>query len=132
MYVTDLEIIYQVAGIIDDIYQYVLEESIEKDMQLGYTQFGPHRADLKVTISRIPAKDILSRGQQKLLVCAMILAQGALLQSHANKRPIYLVDDLPSELDAVSRSNLIALLSKQAAQVFVTAIERDALNDSFD
>ncbi len=57
----------------------------------------------------------------------MMLAQGALLRSCANQNPIYLVDDLPSELDVVSRSNLIALLSRQEAQVFVTAIEHDAL-----
>lgn len=102
----------------------VLEESLPRDLQLGRTQFGPHRADLKMTIHHLPAKDILSRGQQKLFVCAMILAQGELLYNSLKKRPIYLVDDLPSELDLTSRSNLITLLSKQEAQVFVTAVER--------
>ncbi len=128
--VPDLELTYQLGWNNHTDYQSVLEASLDKDMQLGYTQFGPHRADLKITINHIPAKDILSRGQQKLLVCAMILAQGALLQSYTNKRPIYLIDDLPSELDTVSRSNLIALLSKQTAQVFVTAIERNTLDET--
>ena len=58
----------------------------------------------------------------------MIVARGALLQAHANKRPIYLVDDLPSELDSSSRARLIALLSKQAAQIFVTAVQREDEN----
>lgn len=108
-------------------YLEVLDRSLQRDLQLGYTQLGPHRADLKFTINKAPAKDILSRGQQKLFVCAMLLAQGVLLQG-VNKKPIYLVDDLPSELDITSRSKLMALLSKQEGQVFVTAVEREALD----
>ncbi len=104
-------------------YQQILAQSIDKDFYLGYTQHGPHKANFNVIINGLPAKDILSRGQQKLFVCAMILAQGALLFQGQNKRPIYLVDDLPSELDVTSRSNLIALLSKQEAQIFVTAVD---------
>jgi DNA replication and repair protein RecF len=107
----------------------VLAASLEKDLQMGYTQAGPHRADLKASINKVLAKDILSRGQQKLFVCAMILAQGALLNSTANKKPIYLIDDLPAELDIVSRTNLITLLSKQQTQIFVTAVERQALSN---
>lgn len=106
-------------------YKASLDKSLERDFQLGYTQFGPHKANFNVVISGLPAKDILSRGQQKLFVCAMILAQGALLFRGQNIRPIYLVDDLPSELDDTSRTNLIALLSKQEAQIFVTAVERE-------
>ena len=108
----------------------ILDASYEKDCQAGHTQSGPHRADLRITINKIAAKDILSRGQQKLFVCAMILAQGALLNSGANKKPIYLIDDLPAELDAVSRANLIALLSKQETQIFVTAVEVETLSEA--
>jgi len=126
---SDLSISYQPGWNESTSYQDVLAASLDKDMQLGYTQFGPHRADLKITINKIIAKDILSRGQQKLFVCAMMLAQGALLYSCANKKPIYLIDDLPAELDIVSRTNLIALLSKQETQVFVTAVERESLGE---
>lgn len=106
-------------------YAEVLASSFGKDNYLGYTQFGPHKADLKIKINQVPAKDILSRGQQKLFVCAMIIARGTLLEERANKRSIYLVDDLPSELDLLSRTRLIALLSRQDAQIFVTAVERE-------
>lgn len=109
-------------------YQEILVESIDKDRQLGYTQYGPHRADFKINVNRTPAKDILSRGQQKLFVCAMLLAQGTLLHNYTNKRPIYLIDDLPAELDIISRSNLMSLLAKQEAQIFVTAVERETLD----
>lgn len=125
----ELKIQYQPGWDDTRDYQAILSDSMGKDLSLGYTQYGPHRADLKILINSSPAKDILSRGQQKLFVCAMILAQGALLRSCMNKKPIYLVDDLPSELDSCSRSNLLDLLSKQEAQVFITAIEPNALTD---
>jgi len=104
-------------------YTHVLADSLSRDIQLGFTQFGAHRAELKISINQLPAKDILSRGQQKLLVCAMIIAQGALLQTEGSQQPIYLVDDLPAELDDTSRARLIALLSQQNTQTFVTAVE---------
>ncbi len=125
---TDLKITYLKGWENSKSFGEILHKTVERDYQLGYTQFGPHKADLRILINDIPAKDILSRGQQKLFVCAMILARGTLLQSHANKTPIYLVDDLPSELDVVSRSSLIRLLSKQKAQVFVTATENNVLD----
>lgn len=120
--ITDFKITYQPGWDQSNSYLEILQQSIDKDLHLGYTQYGPHKADLKISVDRIPAKDILSRGQQKLFVCAMIVARGALLQGDV-KRPIYLVDDLPSELDIISRSSLLALLSKQEAQIFVTAVE---------
>lgn len=123
--VSELKLAYYPGWDASRNYQDLLDASIERDIQLGYTQFGPHRANFNVMVNHLPAKDILSRGQQKLFVCAMILAQGALLFRGQNKRPIYLVDDLPSELDHSSRTNLIALLSKQEAQIFVTAVERE-------
>ena len=118
-----LKIAYQRGWEKSSDYADILLKTVDRDYQLGYTQCGPHKADLKIIINDIPAKDILSRGQQKLFVCAMILARGTLLQNHGNKAPIYLVDDLPSELDVASRSSLIGLLSKQKAQIFVTATE---------
>ena len=55
----------------------------------------------------------------------MIIAQGVLLAGHINRGLIYLVDDLPSELDLQSRQKLISLLARQPAQIFITAIERN-------
>jgi DNA replication and repair protein RecF len=127
LHIDGLQIAYEPGWDQRKNYQEILAESIIKDRQAGFTQMGPHRADFKVLIDGIPAKDILSRGQQKLFVCAMIITQGTLLYKHTKKQPIYLVDDLPAELDSVSRSNLLSLLSKQDAQLFITAVERQTL-----
>ncbi|MFG1490899.1 DNA replication/repair protein RecF, partial [Oceanospirillum sp. HFRX-1_2] len=75
----------------------VLRHNREKDWALGFTQSGPHRADLRIRVNKLPAVDVLSRGQQKLVVCALLLAQGRLMQKMTGKQSIYLVDDLPAE-----------------------------------
>ena len=110
-------------------YSNALAASLEDDIRFGHTQNGPHRADLDVTIEGVPVKHILSRGQQKLLICAMIISQGLLLDKHLNKGLIYLIDDLPSELDIQSKRKLISLLAEQNTQVFITSIESAAICD---
>lgn len=121
--IASLSVAYQSGWDRSRAYADVLQQAENKDIQLGYTQYGPHKADLKIQINGVPAKDILSRGQQKLFVCAMIVTRGFLLQSVLNKRSIYLLDDLPSELDSASRTRLLGLLSRQDSQIFVTGIE---------
>ena len=128
--IADLKISYLPGWDQLHTYHEVLDRSIDRDLQLGYTQYGPQKADLKILINGVPAKDILSRGQQKLFVCAMIIARGILLWNGTKRRPVYLVDDLPSELDVTSRSKLLTLLSKQEAQIFVTAVDRDSLGST--
>jgi len=103
----------------------VLADSCADDYRFGYTQAGPHRADLDATIGGVSVKHFLSRGQQKLLICAMMLAQGMTLGEQVSNELIYLVDDLPSELDLPNKQKLISLLSQQQAQVFITAIEHN-------
>ncbi|WP_086480007.1 DNA replication/repair protein RecF [Oceanospirillum sanctuarii] len=109
----------------------VLRQNREKDWALGFTQSGPHRADLKIRVNKLPAVDVLSRGQQKLVVCALLLAQGRLMQKVTGKQSIYLVDDLPAELDSEHRIYLCRVLEEMQCQVFITSVEADALIDSW-
>lgn len=102
-----------------------LAQHRSRDQERGFTSTGPHRADLKIKLEGVSAADRVSRGQQKLLVCALVCAQTALFQRRTGRRPVILVDDLPAELDADRRRRLVAELQRLAAQVFVTAIEPD-------
>ncbi|MGB6977191.1 MAG: DNA replication/repair protein RecF [Gammaproteobacteria bacterium] len=106
----------------------LLQRSLNHDYYLGYTRFGAHRADLQPRIGNIPAKDILSQGQQKLMAYAMRIAQGVLLQQ-MNKPCVYLIDDLPSELDAKKRQKVVQLLVLLEAQIFVTGVVRHDFAD---
>ncbi|MBA3661310.1 MAG: DNA replication/repair protein RecF [Gammaproteobacteria bacterium] len=110
----------------------VLTHSTAMDFGVGYTQYGPHRADLEITMNGLSVKHFLSRGQQKLLICAMIIAQGKLLAQHTNKGMIYLIDDLPSELDTQNRQELMSLLATQQTQIFITAIESETICDAIN
>ena len=106
----------------------ILGSGIKRDLALGYTQFGPQRADLNLKLNNIPVEDILSRGEQKLLVCALQLAQGLLLKQTIGKSCIYLLDDLPAELDLNHQQKIAHVLEGLEAQVFITALDIKALN----
>jgi len=105
----------------------ILSSNIQKDVKFGFTGAGPHRADLKIKIGKELAADVLSRGQQKLLVIAMKLAQAKLLKSITRKGCIFLVDDLPAELDQVNKTKVLGILSELGDQIFITGIERETL-----
>lgn len=109
----------------------VLKAGLVKDLKYGATQHGPHRADLVMKIGRSDAIEILSRGQQKLLVSAMKIAQGYLLSRLIGVKSVYLLDDLPSELDASNRRRVCALLDELDCQVFMTCVDPEDLEKSW-
>ena len=125
--IPQLHIQYDCVWPEDSEYASTLANTLETDLRLGHTQHGPHCADLHITIGDNAAKNILSRGQQKLLVCALLLSQGVLLRKTHNQAPIYLVDDLPSELDENNRKKILSLLLAQETQVFITAIKQESI-----
>ncbi|QOR37063.1 DNA replication/repair protein RecF [Billgrantia diversa] len=105
----------------------VLEQGRTTDQQMGFTQNGPQRADMRIRLGRRPAVEVLSRGQQKLVVSALKLAQGRLLEQSTGRSCLYLVDDLPAELDAEHRRVFCRLLESMRCQAFITSVEHDAL-----
>ena len=109
----------------------VLATTLPRDQQLGHTQAGPQRADLRLRLGVNNAAEILSRGQQKLVVCALRIAQGHLLNQAKQGQCIYLVDDLPSELDEQHRQALCRLLDDLQCQVFITCVDHEYLKDGW-
>nr|WP_317627710.1 DNA replication/repair protein RecF [Halotalea alkalilenta] len=109
----------------------ILEASVETDRQMGFTQQGPQRADLRLKVGRRPAAEVLSRGQQKVVVSALKLAQGQLLEALTEHHCLYLIDDLAAELDLEHRRRFCELLEEQRGQSFITVIERDTLGYRF-
>lgn len=107
----------------DRTYAEVLATSRERDIAHGLTHFGSHRADLKIYLQSLAAAEVLSRGQQKLLVCAMKVAQGLVFQAVTGRKAIYLIDDLPAELDDKHREKLVFWLDKMQTQVFITGVK---------
>jgi DNA replication and repair protein RecF len=109
----------------------VLLADRQRDLQGKTTHHGPHRADLRVRFSKQPANDLLSRGQIKILVTAMQVAQGYLYHEKTGCQCLYLLDDLPSELDIEHRRKVGELLYRLGAQAFITGVVREDLRSSW-
>ena len=110
-----------------DHYQACLSQQLPRDRQLGHTQYGSHRADIKFRIQNQEPLISLSRGQQKLFVCALLLAQAHYLQQQTQNAVIMLIDDLPAELDHHHRSTLLSLLDNLGIQHLVTTTSADLI-----
>ena len=108
-----------------------LEENRLRDTELGYTRSGPHRADLRVTLKNRPVVEVLSRGQQKALACSLLIAQGQVFQQQSDRQCIFLVDDMPAELDQHTQERVAKWLLSMGCQVFVTGIEEELLKRSW-
>ena len=92
-----------------------------KESALGHTQYGAHRADIRFKFSGQEAINTLSRGQQKLFVCALLLAQASLHEKTLQEPVIMLIDDLPAELDETHRLKLLELLQVLKIQHIITS-----------
>ncbi len=100
-----------------------LAGSIERDRQLGSTQAGPHRADLRLIYDERQARKLVSRGQQKLLACSMILAATEVVQTHLERPLLLLLDDPAAELDAAAVARLMDAVNGLGAQVIATTLD---------
>ena len=106
----------------------LLEENLQKERMRGYTQYGPHRAEITIKVNGQSAQTCISRGQQKTLVSLMRLAQ-AMQFTESTKNPcVLLYDDLPAELDANHRQLILSVLSRMNIQLFLTAIEKQQID----
>ncbi|MBD3610126.1 MAG: DNA replication/repair protein RecF [Gammaproteobacteria bacterium] len=101
----------------------------EQDRESGYTRYGPHRAELSIRVSGMPAAERVSRGQQKLLACALRLAQVEHLKQRRDVNSVLMVDDLPAELDSERRGRFLEMLRQLETQVFVTATESSLISN---
>lgn len=105
-----------------------LRESQYRDLASGNTQYGPHKSDLRLKIGKYLAKDILSRGQKKLLVNALYLAQTEVLKKQTKKNSLFIIDDFSSELDKTNQLSLIrALRDQDDVQIILSCLQADMI-----
>jgi DNA replication and repair protein RecF len=102
-----------------------LAASAERDREQGSTQVGPQRADLKLVMDERAAKKQVSRGQQKLLACTLVLTATELAQSALERPLLLLLDDPAAELDGASLERLMAQVIGLGCQVVATALMPD-------
>lgn len=103
-----------------------LQDGVERDLSYGSTQAGPHRADLKLSYDERKARKLVSRGQQKLLACSMVLAATETAQKALGQPLLLLLDDPGAELDSEALGRLIKRVAGLGSQVLATSLDPDA------
>jgi DNA replication and repair protein RecF len=101
-----------------------ISNKTERDLFRGSTSSGPHKADLSFMVDNKDAAEYMSRGQLRLLVSLLLLAEVKVLKELTGKQSVFLVDDISAELDEDTRKRFITTVLEQDSQVFVTAIDK--------
>jgi DNA replication and repair protein RecF len=94
-----------------------------RDRRYKATQLGPQRGDIAVHVAGRPARDHISRGQQKLVAAALMLAQLEIQEEERPGRSALLLDDPAAELDGDNLSRLMSLVRAVPAQLWVTSLK---------
>ena len=106
-----------------------LEASVERDFERGFTASGPHREDFVFYLDSQPADTTASRGETRSLLLALKIYELGLIEKARGQRPIFLLDDVFSELDGSRRRALVARLKKH--QTIITTTDADSVLEYF-
>ena len=100
-----------------------LNASFARDRARGMSQVGPHRADVQIRIGGHAAREVVSRGQQKLLAIAMVLAQLKMLRDATELKSTLLLDDPAAELDTQRLARFVHEVKGLNCQLVLTSLE---------
>jgi DNA replication and repair protein RecF len=103
-----------------------LAASRPRDHVRQQTHAGPHRADVSLRLDGRAAREVLSRGQQKLVAAALMLAQLRLLHDTTQTIPTLLLDDPAAELDGDHLERFIAQVRALRSQLVVTSLHAES------
>ena len=98
-----------------------LKEAREEDMRTGATSVGPHRDDLEISIDGLPVRSFGSQGQKRSAVLTLKLAEAEVLKNAVGEKPVILLDDVMSELDAARQDYILNHI--HGWQVFITCCD---------
>lgn len=112
----DLELSYvgYTADNVDElknILLHKLEDSLDKDIHLGFTTVGPHRDDIKISANNIDLRSFGSQGQQRTASLTLKLAELTTFKERLGEYPVLLLDDVLSELDETRQLKLLEFIS---------------------
>lgn len=102
-------------------YVRLLTNNVEREIFAGTTLYGVHKDDLEICLGGKPARQFASQGQQRSLALALKLAEGEISKKESGEYPVFLLDDVLSELDFARREYLIEEIKDK--QVIMTTCE---------
>ena len=100
-----------------------IEDAMHKDRATGWSHHGPQRDDFSIFLDGIDSRTSASQGQARLLALQLKWLHAEWVKEERGELPIFLIDDLSSELDAERRHRLLNLVGALSGQVFVTSTE---------
>ncbi len=118
----ELEISHQRGWSTEKTLLEALRANLDRDRQRAGTLSGPHRSDVLLKFQGRPAKDVLSRGQQKLVAAGLVIAILQRLRDQQNTPPTLLLDDPAAELDQERLAHLVNLVRSLNCQLIITAL----------
>lgn len=110
--------------VLEGRYREVLDEARATDLRRGFTSVGPHTHDLGFTIGGRPARTYASQGQHRAFVLALKIAELHRIHDAIGDYPVFLLDDVSSELDEERNAQLMRYLDQAGGQVFITTTDR--------
>jgi len=122
----EVDLQYQRGWSQDQPLSRALAASRPRDLARQLTHVGPHRADVAVRLHGQPAREVLSRGQQKLVAAAMTLAQLELLKEATALTPTLLLDDPAAELDGEHLERFLSQVTHLRCQLVVTSLHAES------
>ena len=99
--------------------------SLDREIAAGCSLFGIHRDDMEIEVNNKPARVFCSQGQQRSAVLCLKMAEGEVSYAETGEYPVFLFDDVLSELDEGRRSFLLSGAGQR--QIVITSCERGAL-----
>jgi DNA replication and repair protein RecF len=106
-----------------------LEADFITDQQRGFTGSGPHREDILVLFDGRPAQEVASRGEVRTAILALKVTELKTIEQARSITPLFLLDDVFSELDAKRRHTLTDYLAPY--QTFITTTDADLVLKRF-
>lgn len=114
---------------IENIFWQELKRVEKKEREMGFSLAGPHKDDLIFLLNQHDARRFASHGQQRGIVIALKAAQ-IQYYKELEKKPLFLLDDIFSELDEIRREKCYTLF-EGAGQVFLTITRKEKYMDKF-
>ena len=104
----------------------MLRQYAEREIYAGTTLVGAHKDDFEIDLGGNSARTFASQGQQRSLALALKLAEGEIIKKECGEYPVFLLDDVLSELDSARRAYLIEeIKDKQVIMTTCEALEND-------
>lgn len=106
---------------IKEKYKEKLKADYSKEITAGTSLYGPHRDDMEIFVNGKSARNFASQGQQRSIVLSLKLAEGEIHREIYGEYPVFLFDDVLSELDDERKKYVLS--GKGEKQIIISSCE---------